>query len=263
MSAVGVTAILYDHILTLADEICLIWFSPEAGTGKRIGFMLNRYTTEAMLVYVAYMLGGITPGLTLQNCRTFFWVFGVVACVSIATQQFIMVVRIYTIWDRRKQIRWIVTAAFAIQTSLTTAFAILAAYQTQPLIVAGFNMCGMTGKAWGLPVTLGTLTIFQLFMIIMTFFNALDRPHQKQADVVTSLIHDGAWMFFVRLLSTVNFVMSIVGDPSNCLVTLAFIWAMYGIVHSKMELRVEGLRMHRFTLPSNNALELHRIGAGI
>ncbi|KAF8198356.1 hypothetical protein K438DRAFT_1584226, partial [Mycena galopus ATCC 62051] len=122
-SAAAVTAIIYDHSLTLADEVWLIWFNPQAGAGKRISFIANRYSTEAALIYIAYI---------------------------------IMVARVYVLWDRRTIIKWILMSAFAIQT-------------------VGFG----------------------LFVIVMTIFNALDRPHQKQADVVIALVHDGARLFLV------------------------------------------------------------------
>ncbi|KAJ7904546.1 hypothetical protein B0H14DRAFT_610491 [Mycena olivaceomarginata] len=108
MSAVGVTVILYDHCLTFLDEVRYIWFNSQAGLGARASFLLNRYVTEGMIIYVAYMLGGNSRGLSNQNsCRTFIWVFGVVGSISIALQQYTMVSRVYTLWDRRPKIKWI------------------------------------------------------------------------------------------------------------------------------------------------------------
>lgn len=48
-------------------------------------------------------------------------------------------------------------------------------------------------------------TGLDLFIIVMIIFNALERPHKKQAEVITALQHDGAKMFvasgvFLRLL---------------------------------------------------------------
>jgi hypothetical protein len=90
-----------------------------------------------------------------------------------------------------------------------------------------------------------------LFIIVMTIFSALERPYQKQADVVTTLQKDGAKMFLVSfqfrtyvrvdaqailqclfgelhgccldaryspislVLRTINLIMSIVGDVST------------------------------------------------
>jgi len=262
MSAVGVTVILYDHCLTFLDEVRYIWLNPQAGLGGRTSFILNRYVTEGMIIYVAYMLGGNSRGLNNQDCRTFIWVFGVVGSISIALQQFTMVARVYTLWDRRPKIKWIVMAAFAVQTAITTVFSILTAQQMQPNVIylEATHMCAITKKPWALPIMTGTLAAFGLFIILMTVVNALDRPYQKQADVVNSLLRDGALMFgLIFLLTVANFVMSLLGSPSDCLVTLVVVWAMYRIVASRMELRVEAIRLVRFSFPANEAVELESV----
>jgi hypothetical protein len=54
MVAIGVTVLLYDHVLTAGEELSLIWFSPAAGLGYRLMFIVNRYLTEAISLYAAY-----------------------------------------------------------------------------------------------------------------------------------------------------------------------------------------------------------------
>ncbi|KAJ7707873.1 hypothetical protein B0H14DRAFT_719030 [Mycena olivaceomarginata] len=54
MSAVAVSVFVYDHLLTWAEEIRLIWFNSNADLSHRINYMVNRYSTGAMLIYVAY-----------------------------------------------------------------------------------------------------------------------------------------------------------------------------------------------------------------
>jgi hypothetical protein len=79
-------------------------------------------------------------------------------------------------------------------------------------------MCTIGQKPWALAYMLGALvcevvvlssiteltnsqqTMFDLFIIVVTVVNALDRPHQKQADVITALQRDGALMFVVSCL---------------------------------------------------------------
>nr|GAT59457.1 predicted protein [Mycena chlorophos] len=226
MSAVGVTAILYDHCLTLFDEIKLIWFNSRASTADRINFLLNRYTVEAMIIYVAYVLGGMSSGLSNQVCKNFIWVFGVVGSVSIAIQQFTLVARVYTLWDKRQVIKWIVLTAFMVQTGATTVFSILASYQLQPFTSYSpvIHMCIISHKPWALPATTGSLAAFGLFIILMTLWNALDKPYRKQSEVVDTLVRDGARMFvLIFILTVVNFVMTLVGEPSDCLVTLVVV----------------------------------------
>ncbi|KAK7061745.1 hypothetical protein R3P38DRAFT_672746 [Favolaschia claudopus] len=259
MSAVAVALILYDHCLTWVDEVRYIWFNPQAGFGGRLSFLVNRYATEGMIIFVAYMLGGSSRGLDNQVCRNFIWVFAVIGSVSIALQQFSMVVRVYTLWDRRPKIKWIVIIAFAIQTAITTVFSILAAVQMQPHVAYSpvLHMCTISEKPWALPVMTGTLAAFGLFIILMTVVNALDRPYQRQADVVNALLRDGAFMFgFIFLLTVANFLMSLLGSPSDCLVTLVVVWSMYRLVASRMELRVEAIRLIRFSFPANGTFEV-------
>jgi hypothetical protein len=53
-TAVAVAALFYDHALTFLDELELVWFNSRASRGSRVGFLLNRYVTEIMMVYICY-----------------------------------------------------------------------------------------------------------------------------------------------------------------------------------------------------------------
>ncbi len=50
--AIGLMVLLYDHILTFADEVKLIWTAP--ATYAKYIFLLNRYTVLGTLLAVAY-----------------------------------------------------------------------------------------------------------------------------------------------------------------------------------------------------------------
>ncbi|KAF7300454.1 hypothetical protein HMN09_00929200 [Mycena chlorophos] len=138
--------------------------------------------------------------------------------------------------------------AFGIAISISMAFAILAAHQVQPFLQFNpiIHMCSFSEKPWALPFMLGALTIFDLFIIVVTIVNGFHRPHQKQADVMTALQRDGALMFAgLFVLRFIGLMMAILGDPSNCFVTLSFVWATCAMVNSRIQLRVEALRFIR------------------
>ncbi|KAF7335626.1 hypothetical protein MVEN_02217500 [Mycena venus] len=197
-----------------------------------------------------------------QDCRRFIWVFAIASSVLVATFHFIIIVRVYVLWDRRRRIKWILFVTFGIEISVATIFIVLSGKEIQPFIVydPGTHMCEFSRKPWALPYAVGTQMVFDLFLIVMTICNALDRPHTKQADVVTSLIHDGARMFLCTfLLCLANFVVTITGNPANCFVTLSVVWMMMSTVNSRMQLRFEGLRFVRFTGLPGSDIELHGI----
>ncbi|KAJ7751540.1 hypothetical protein DFH07DRAFT_826348 [Mycena maculata] len=264
-SAVAVALVFCDHCLTSGDEIQFIWMNTKAGSGNRAGFLINRYVTEAMVAYVTYMLSGMAGGQTDRVCQIFIWLFAIASTVFVAVSHFLIISRLYTLWDRRKIIKWILLGSFGVTISIAMAFCILAAHQVQPFLVYNplLHMCTFTQKPWALPYMLGALTLFDGFIILMTIVNALDRPHHTQADVVTALVRDGALMFVgLFVLRFINLMMAIFGNPSNCFVTLSTVWAVCCIVNSRIQLRVENLRFVRYTRQpgeSSEDVEIHQL----
>jgi hypothetical protein len=66
----GVAALFYDHVLTIQDEVRLIWLNPESGLWNRMSFMANRYMTEGLAVYVVYGKCFLPLILPLLICST-------------------------------------------------------------------------------------------------------------------------------------------------------------------------------------------------
>ncbi|KAJ7282881.1 hypothetical protein C8J57DRAFT_1499843 [Mycena rebaudengoi] len=186
LSAVGVAALLYDHTLTLVEEARLIWLNPRAELGARVGFAVNRYLTEAMALYAAHI--------------------SLASTVIVALSNLILAMRVYTLWDRRRVIKWTLLATFGTALTLSMIFAILTAIQLQTLVryQPRLRICMLVAKPWAYPAVLATWVAFDFFMIAMTVYNALEQPRRKQDDVIVTLQHDGAKMFlclFRKLLS--------------------------------------------------------------
>jgi len=84
---------------------------------------------------------------------------------------------------------------------------------------------------------------FNLLLISMALFNALQRPHKRYADIIESLHADGARLYLaVSALRLITLILSIVGSPFDCLGFLDIVWALDSIVTSQIYMRVEGLR---------------------
>ncbi|KAJ7050310.1 hypothetical protein C8F01DRAFT_1345541 [Mycena amicta] len=224
-----VSILIYDHALSFLDEIELIWFNTETSTGNRIAFLVNRYLTEIFMVFAGYVMSGSNEKFTTRSS---------------------FISRLYTLWDRRQAIKWILAGAFTMAIMPAMAFAILAALQAQTSFQ--FNtvvqMCLFSSKGWALQFMLGSLSLLDLFVIAMTIVNGFHRPYQRQADVMVALQRDGAFMFIgLFFLRLVNFFMTVFGDIASFAVTVEFVWAMCSIVTSRVQLRVERLRFIRYT----------------
>ncbi|KAF7360507.1 hypothetical protein MVEN_00781500 [Mycena venus] len=259
LSAVGAVVLVYDHLWTLAEEIRLIWLNSETGVGNRIGFIVNRYITEILALYVVF---GKSPrvascGTLIAHLYSTQWrklQLTRKATIFTAISHCIVTARVYTLWDRRPLIKWILMSSFAVGISLSFVFALLTADQAQ---LESNGMCAFVNKPWALPYSLGALTGLDFFIIIMTLFNALDRPRQKQAEIITNLQKDGA-KFFVGLfcLRLLNLLMSIFGDATFCFVTVTIVWSMCSIVTTHVQLRFEDLRFIHHAATVGGEVEL-------
>ncbi|KAJ7917188.1 hypothetical protein B0H13DRAFT_2657922, partial [Mycena leptocephala] len=236
VSAIGVAALLYDHVLTLDDEIQCIWLNPATGVGNRLSFLVNRYLTECVVLAVAYAFSGNSEGLTTRVrysvllptysdfCQIFIWMFAICSTIFVAVSHFIIIARVYTLWDRRPVIKWILSGSFGVAITVSMAFCILAAHQVQPFLTYNefIHMCTFSQKPRALPFMLGTLTVFDLFIIVMTIINAFHKPYQNQAEVMTSLQRDGARMFVIKGVSSTVIVAAV--DVT----LLLRVWILFG-----------------------------------
>jgi hypothetical protein len=57
-AAVGLVALLYDHILTFPEEVSLIWRSPPSFS--KYAFILNRYLVPLALITTAFEMCGFS-----------------------------------------------------------------------------------------------------------------------------------------------------------------------------------------------------------
>ncbi|CAL1697812.1 unnamed protein product [Somion occarium] len=222
LSVVGLVALLYDHFLTLKDEIQLIWFSPSWGVIKW-AFLYNRYVVEISLILAAYVQAGFAP--SLSDLRY-------LAVVSMAFSNFVMVIQIYT--------ATVICAALTLQEVHATIV---------HLPIAGMNTCGLSKKPPFLIGVWAGMTAFDVFILLLTLGNSLDRPHRQHIGVLSTLYRDGA-IFFTALLSlrVMNFILGIIADTSQILIGSFFSWAMVSVTLSRLILRIEALKHNRQSL---------------
>jgi hypothetical protein len=47
-------AVVYDHVITLGEEVTTIWKNRAVRLQSKAAFIINRYLTEAIIAYVVY-----------------------------------------------------------------------------------------------------------------------------------------------------------------------------------------------------------------
>ncbi|GAW04180.1 hypothetical protein LENED_005955 [Lentinula edodes] len=254
LSGVALSVMVYDHLLTLNEEFSNIWAAPNRDYFQKLMFVINRYYTEAMVMYVVYVCSGLAnlddarvSSMSSFNpsCRRFVWVFALTATIFTATTHFFITLRVYHSWDKRKRVAIILLVAFIIFMAAAAALAVISAVDVQPAIhfVSFLKACMVPDIPITFPFMMGTLLGFDLFIILVAFFNAFETPHKTHADVLDTLHRDGARSFIaIFLLRLGCLIVSVVGMPADCFGALSVMWTLTAIISSRIHLRVEGLK---------------------
>ncbi|KDN45038.1 hypothetical protein RSAG8_05211, partial [Rhizoctonia solani AG-8 WAC10335] len=91
---------VYDHMITLAEEVDRIW--QREWTGATWLFALNRYLTE--LQFIVNLVSFHNPHWTGKACEDFIPFPGASTLISIAIAEIIMILRTYALYQRNKYI---------------------------------------------------------------------------------------------------------------------------------------------------------------
>ncbi|KAI0040861.1 hypothetical protein FA95DRAFT_1611462 [Auriscalpium vulgare] len=216
MSAVGVAVLLYDHASTLVLELELIWGWPTSPA--KVLFIGVRYSTAMAHILVAY-------GALLSD--------------------FVLLVRVYALWDRRKAILRTLTAGYVVMLLCTTAFTTSA---TIDLARAAFfepdlfHMCLISKRPKLWPAIWIAQVAYYIFVLIMTIINAAERPRTVDLKLITDLRKDGI-VFFVAMIAlrSSNIILGLVPNQSLFLMTVWFGWSMATVTITRLILTVEAM----------------------
>lgn len=88
------TVLCWDHIITFADEVALIWCKPKGFLGCL--FLLNRYITP--LGFVVNIVALTLPTWSTESCRNFVRYEGAMAIIGVSVAQLIMLSRIHVLY---------------------------------------------------------------------------------------------------------------------------------------------------------------------
>lgn len=253
LAAAGLTCALYDHVLTFNDEFKYFW-TRGYWDASRVIFFLTRYFNEAAMLYAAYVFAGLRPDMTDTECRSFLMSEGALGMLTIGIANVFMVLRHYTLWDRRKGALYALWAAFALSytTVVVLFFFTLISLYSHIYYNQLLHTCLISHKPQTIIGVWAAMSAFDVFTIVLALSNALDQPYSETVEVLTRFRRDGA-IFFVSLLCLrfLNLVCSIVLPKEELFLNLFFVWAMVSITTCRLMLRVESIRGRAMTKPAN------------
>ncbi|KAJ8501523.1 hypothetical protein ONZ45_g12112 [Pleurotus djamor] len=113
--AVAFTLFFYDYLLTVSDEIKLVWHKPQKPLGRLLFFM-NRYL--AFIDVPLSFYNQVAAGLPDAQCQRIDSVAGGMFFVGILVSELIMILRVWILWGQTR----IITIILILMVMITAIF---------------------------------------------------------------------------------------------------------------------------------------------
>ncbi|KAG2098103.1 hypothetical protein BD769DRAFT_1513480 [Suillus cothurnatus] len=235
VGAAGLVVLLWDHFLTIHDEVELIWRARLSF--PKLLFLFNRYVVPTCLIILTYATSGFTQDILSDSfCQTWFGVGIAVGMVSIGTSNFLILLRLWVLWDRKRRLVLVTLPLFLITQITAIVCMTYVVSSMMPLVVFEpyLHSCLLTRKV-NFVILWTPGIVFEFMIFITTWWNALDQPLPQHAKMAKVLYRDGSIYFFVLFgLRLLNLVLSIVSPLSLVLLGVFFIWSACNVTLTRL-----------------------------
>ncbi|KAJ7898548.1 hypothetical protein B0H14DRAFT_3853003 [Mycena olivaceomarginata] len=229
VSAAGLVIILYDHLITLDDEVEHIWSAPR--TVAKTLFLLLRYMVPIFLTAETITHSGLTV-ILMSNLTYAGW-------LSILISNFLILLRIWTTLPRAHTL---IRRSLVFFVLMQIANFIVTTWVISTMILLIFDpaagLCSFSSKPKVFALWAPGL-LFEVVVFVTVCWNALDRPRALGSDTNARMtrvfVRDGLIYFAILfILRVANTVMAIVAPISMIFVVVFFIWAVTTLTTSRL-----------------------------
>ncbi|OAX39839.1 hypothetical protein K503DRAFT_865114 [Rhizopogon vinicolor AM-OR11-026] len=231
----GLVVLLWDHLLTFNDEVRLIWRARLSI--PKLLFLFNRYAVPTSLIALTYATSGLSDDILPDSvCQIWFGIGVVLGMLSIGTSNFLVLLRLWVLWDRRTRLVLSTLILFVLTqlTSIVCTAYVVASMIPSMVFDPDLHACMLTGKV-DFAILWSPGVVFELMVFIMTCWNALDQPLPQHAKMARVMYRDGSTYFFVLFgLRVVNLVLSIIAPRSLVFLGVFFIWSACNVTLTRL-----------------------------
>jgi len=235
LTAAGLVVLIYDHFLTFSDELELYWQSKDSFS--KYGFLTNRYVVPAMLIAISVESSDLWDAtFSDASCRRLLATSSSIGVVSISLANILVLIGVVRLWDKNRTVMWLLGGAFVVTTGATAIGMVLTIAQLYDGIQYSpiAKMCIFTSTTSALLAVWAPPMIFELLMLIITFWNTADRPRDGRMTFIYGLQIDGVPFFVILfLLRLMNLVFAASGGASRSLIGVFFVWGLVTVVLSR------------------------------
>ncbi|KAF8312958.1 hypothetical protein DL93DRAFT_2098007 [Clavulina sp. PMI_390] len=235
--------LLYDHALTFAEEIHLVWQSRTVNLVKVL-FLVNRYFVPILVcVDVAFLSGNLS--LTHGMCHAWLMWALVAEVLSLFSTTYIIMLRVRALWTDNREINLFLQCLWWAQVIASSGITIAtvvkdgSTFTLQPEL----NICfGRVTEMWAiwLPVM-----IFHVAIFVLLISKALVTPRNEHTKLLSILLLDGFIFFFVVFSAMLfNLLIWAYASPDYALLPHDSVWAISTLAITRLLLSLQGRYHH-------------------
>ncbi|VDB94786.1 unnamed protein product [Peniophora sp. CBMAI 1063] len=258
ISAIGLVALLCDHIQTFPEEIRLVWRAP-ASLAKFL-FLANRYLVAGSIIAATHSFAGFNGAVytdrvcmlypesvlrntdhVFQGCAILLSYVASASVISLGIANVLVLTRVLLLWDKNRTVLIILGSAYLIGYMLTVGFLIASIVILEPGIQWSplAHACSPTTKTPFFTAVWAGPFLFELTVLSLTVFNAIARPRSENMGLTNTLHQDGISFFIViTCFRIVNIVFTASPYPNRVNYAGFFVWAMVTVILNRLLLHI-------------------------
>jgi len=238
--------LFFDHVLTITEEVELVWKAPRSIA--KYGFQFIRYTTPTTMALMADIISGSASELTDSFCQHFIPALAVLTLIFGIIADVIAILHVSTLWKRNVKVFAVLTISFVVTTAAAAITRFLGLSHLTPTVTHNtfLNICSGTEKPLLLAAPWGAGLIFDLIVIAFICWNAVRRPPNEKTPLVQALYRDSLGYFvIVSVIRTFNLVLTIAAPLWIFSLVATVSWPSFSVNLSRFIFRLRSRQQAR------------------
>ncbi|KAF8871175.1 hypothetical protein BD779DRAFT_1791659 [Infundibulicybe gibba] len=246
VTAAAATLVVFDHILTIQQEVTLIWRNPWNVTS--LLYIWNRYYTLIVLaIDMSIVLRVIDSNEVCSKYQVFEAVSGTVLVITIDV---ILAFRVWILYEKSRKLLLLLIGCLLVEFIAMAIIAIKAVSLTNTYIHLGsfFKLVGCWPTAGAAPHLFSFYStptmIVSFVMFLMTVYRCIFWNNQIGIPIFNLFLRDGVFWFLAILLVLLPEIATAAlpqGSRALSLLMVMPTFAVYSLIGSRVLLNIKGL----------------------
>ncbi|KAI5116239.1 hypothetical protein M0805_001233 [Coniferiporia weirii] len=235
LTGVGIAVLIYDTLLGFEIELNVIWKTKL--NAPKAAYIVYRY---GMLASISLFLAS---KYILPRCSTSFTILTVTIFIIDAIGHGLVIFRTFVLWERKARILRLLFIGSAVINIGSTVFIGLTVSTENSQFSESLHTCINNVHVELLSGFWASQAIFDIYVLGLVLWNAMDRPRTSNQKLLRILYEDGIHLIMITWgmlgsLLVLNFILCLAGGLAISSVTMSFVESVITTINSRLLLHI-------------------------